>query len=298
MFNVLNLGLDIGSTTIKMVLLDQDNLVYQQYRRHHSDIRGELVRAFQDLADEFPDQRVKIAITGSGGLSVASWLGLLFVQEVIAETIAITKYHPETDIIIELGGEDAKITYLHPMPEQRMNGTCAGGTGAFIDQMATLLQTDADGLNALATEYTNLYTIASRCGVFAKSDLQPLINEGAAKSDLAASILQAVVNQTIAGLACGRPIRGHVAFLGGPLYFNSELRKAFERTLSGQVSSFCLPDHAQLYVAIGAAISAENADVRSLSDVISSFENAHEFAQDITRIPPLFAKTPHLEAIV
>ena len=296
MLSVLNLGLDIGSTTIKMVLLDQDNLVYQQYRRHHSDIRGELVRAFQDIAAEFPDQRVRIAITGSGGLSVASWLGLMFVQEVIAETVAITKYHPETDIIIELGGEDAKITYLHPVPEQRMNGTCAGGTGAFIDQMATLLQTDADGLNDLATEYKNLYTIASRCGVFAKSDLQPLINEGAAKSDLAASILQAVVNQTIAGLACGRPIRGHVAFLGGPLYFNSELRKAFERTLSEQVSSFCLPDHAQLYVAIGAAISADQADVRSLSDVISSFENAHEFAPDITRIPPLFANQEEREA--
>src|ERR1035437_2578402 len=178
----LKMGLAIGSTTVKLVLLDGDTLIYQQYRRHHSDIRGELIKTFEDVSTEFPDLTVQLAITGSGGLSVAKWLGLEFVQEVIAETVAISKYNPQTDIIIELGGEDAKITYLHPVPEQRMNGTCAGGTGAFIDQMATLLQTDADGLNDLAKKYTTIYTIASRCGVFAKSDLQPLINEGAAKS--------------------------------------------------------------------------------------------------------------------
>ncbi|MEI8199345.1 MAG: acyl-CoA dehydratase activase-related protein [Eubacteriales bacterium] len=289
MFNPasLKMGLDIGSTTVKIVLLDGDKVLYQQYRRHHSDIRGELIKAFEDLQAEFPALRVQLAITGSGGLSVATWLGLEFVQEVIAETVAITRYNPLTDIIIELGGEDAKITYLHPVPEQRMNGTCAGGTGAFIDQMATLLQTDADGLNALAKNYGTLYTIASRCGVFAKSDLQPLINEGAAKSDLAASILQAVVNQTIAGLACGRPIRGHVAFLGGPLFFNSELRVAFERTLKDQVSSFWLPENAQLYVAIGAALAAVKEPVL-LSDIITSFHDEKGFTPDITRIPPLF----------
>ncbi len=284
---LLKMGLDIGSTTVKIVLLDGDKIIYQQYRRHHSDIRGELIKAFEDLQAEFPALRVQLAITGSGGLSVANWLGLEFVQEVIAETVAISRYNPQTDIIIELGGEDAKITYLHPVPEQRMNGTCAGGTGAFIDQMATLLQTDADGLNSLAKDYKTLYTIASRCGVFAKSDLQPLINEGAAKSDLAASILQAVVNQTIAGLACGRPIRGHVAFLGGPLFFNSELRKAFERTLKDQVSSFWLPETAQLYVAIGAALAASKEPV-ALSDIIVSFHDEKGFTPDITRIPPLF----------
>ena len=241
-----NMGLDIGSTTIKIVITEDEKVIYSEYRRHHSDIAGELLGAFEEVNKKFPDLTARVQITGSGGLSVAKWLGLDFVQEVIAETVAIKKYHPETDVIIELGGEDAKITYLHPVPEQRMNGTCAGGTGAFIDQMATLLRTDADGLNELAKSYTTLYTIASRCGVFAKSDLQPLINEGAAKEDLAASIFQAVVNQTIAGLACGRPIRGHIAFLGGPLFFNSELRKAFERTLEEQVKSFWIPDNAQI----------------------------------------------------
>ena len=283
----LKMGLDIGSTTIKVVILDDDQIIYQQYRRHHSDIRGELARSFEDVGREFPDLRAQIAITGSGGLSVSEWLGVEFVQEVIAETVAISRYNPETDIIIELGGEDAKITYLHPVPEQRMNGTCAGGTGAFIDQMATLLQTDADGLNEMAKDYQQLYTIASRCGVFAKSDIQPLINEGAATSDLAASIFQAVVNQTIAGLACGRPIRGHVAFLGGPLHFNSELRTAFERTLKDQVSSFCMPENAELYVAVGAALSAVREE-ESLSDILAAFHKKREYAPDITRIPPLF----------
>ncbi len=283
----LRLGLDIGSTTIKIVLLDDDKILFQQYRRHHSDIRGELVRAFMDVSEEFPDLEARVALTGSGGLSVSEWLDLEFVQEVIAETRAISRYYPQTDVIIELGGEDAKITYLHPIPEQRMNGTCAGGTGAFIDQMATLLQTDADGLNALAKKYQTLYTIASRCGVFAKSDLQPLINEGASKADLAASILQAVVNQTIAGLACGRPIRGHVAFLGGPLFFCSELREAFERTLRDQVSSFVMPENAQLYVAIGAALNATREKV-VLTDVLADFQKTREYSSDIEHIPPLF----------
>src|SRR5574344_2949198 len=204
------------------------------------------------------------------------------------ETVAIRKYHPETDVIIELGGEDAKITYMHPVLEQRMNGTCAGGTGAFIDQMASLLQTDADGLNNFAKDYRSVYTIASRCGVFAKSDLQPLINEGAAKEDLAASIYQSVVNQTIAGLACGRPIKGNVAFLGGPLFFNSELRIAFARTLKDRVDSFWMPEEAQIYVALAAALSAKN-DQILLSDLIERFRNKEGFTPDIIRISPLFA---------
>lgn len=281
------LGLDIGSTTIKIVLLDEEKIVHKEYRRHHSDIAGLLNQLFEELNDRFPGLRVSVTITGSGGLSVANWLGLKFTQEVMAETEAIKKYHPETDVIIELGGEDAKITYLHPVIEQRMNGTCAGGTGAFIDQMASLLQTDADGLNNFAKDYRSLYTIASRCGVFAKSDLQPLINEGAAKEDLAASIYQSVVNQTISGLACGRPIKGHVAFLGGPLYFNSELRNAFERTLQDKVDSFWMPDDAQIYVALGAALSSDDEPVL-LSDLISKFKHKEGFKPDIIRIAPLF----------
>lgn len=281
------LGLDIGSTTIKIVLLDGEEIIYKEYRRHHSDVSGLLNKLFAELEGKFPGISVSVTITGSGGLSVANWLKLKFIQEVMAETEAIKKYHPETDVIIELGGEDAKITYLHPVIEQRMNGTCAGGTGAFIDQMASLLQTDADGLNNFAKDYRSLYTIASRCGVFAKSDLQPLINEGAKKEDLAASIYQSVVNQTIAGLACGRPIKGNVAFLGGPLYFNSELRHSFERTLAEKVDSFWMPDDAQIYVALGAALSSDDEPVK-LNDLIERFKNKEGFKPDIIHIAPLF----------
>ncbi|WP_293804939.1 BadF/BadG/BcrA/BcrD ATPase family protein, partial [uncultured Actinomyces sp.] len=188
-----------------------------EYRRHNADVRGEVTRLLSGAAERFPNAVVRGAVTGSAGLNLATLMGLPFVQEVIAETRTVQVKNPEADVIVELGGEDAKITYLHPTPEQRMNGTCAGGTGAFIDQMAQLLHTDASGLNDLAASYTTLYPIASRCGVFAKSDLQPLINQGAEPADLAASVLQAVVTQTIAGLACGRPIRGNVMFLGGPL---------------------------------------------------------------------------------
>ncbi|HZK04995.1 MAG TPA: acyl-CoA dehydratase activase-related protein [Actinomycetaceae bacterium] len=257
----LRLGLDIGSTTLKLVLLDGLEIRFETYRRHNADITGELNRLLGEVAEIVPGTDVVGAVTGSGGLSVAHALGLPFVQEVIAETAAIKRFDPDTDVIIELGGEDAKITYLHPVPEQRMNGTCAGGTGAFIDQMASLLKTDAAGLNELASRYTTLYPIASRCGVFAKSDLQPLINDGVAHEDLAASVFTAVVQQTIAGLACGRPIRGNVVFLGGPLYFLPELRNAFERQLAGTVTSFSTPDRAQLYVAIGAALLAETSKV-------------------------------------
>ncbi|MBR6484251.1 MAG: 2-hydroxyglutaryl-CoA dehydratase, partial [Clostridiales bacterium] len=287
MSNAYKLGLDIGSTTIKLVLLKDEQIVYSEYQRHHSDISGLLNKLFEDLDSKFPGIEVSVTITGSGGLSVANWLGLKFIQEVMAETQAIKKYHPETDVIIELGGEDAKITYMHPVLEQRMNGTCAGGTGAFIDQMASLLQTDADGLNNFAKDYRSLYTIASRCGVFAKSDLQPLINEGAAKEDLAASIYQSVVNQTIAGLACGRPIKGNIAFLGGPLYFNSELRHAFERTLEDKAESFWMPEEAQIYVALGAALASDDKPV-VLSDLLERFKNKEGFTPDIIRIDPLF----------
>ena len=295
MDKVYKLGLDIGSTTIKVVLLDGEKIIHSDYQRHHSDVSGLLNDLFEDLNNKFPGINVDVVITGSGGLSVANWLGFKFTQEVMAETQAIKTYHPETDVIIELGGEDAKITYMHPVLEQRMNGTCAGGTGSFIDQMASLLQTDADGLNNFAKDYRSLYTIASRCGVFAKSDLQPLINEGAAKEDLAASIYQSVVNQTISGLACGRPIKGNVTFLGGPLFFNSELRNAFERTLKDKVDSFWMPEEAQIYVALGAALSADGKNPVNLSDLLDKLKNREGFVPDIIRIDPIF-KSPEDKA--
>ena len=288
MNKLFRMGLDIGSTTIKLVLMQHDKIIHQDYRRHHSDIGLELARAFSDVTALYPDAQVQIAVTGSGGVSVSRWLDLPFVQEVIAETEAIRIFNPDTDVIIELGGEDAKITFLHPVPEQRMNGTCAGGTGAFIDQMATLLQTDAAGLNNLALNYQTLYPIASRCGVFAKSDLQPLINDGAAKEDLAASVFQAVVNQTIAGLACGRPIRGNVVFLGGPLHFLPALRMAFERSLQQSANVFTTPHQAQLYVAIGAALLADSAP-QPLQAIFDRFSSSSKMEMDITRIRPLFA---------
>ena len=310
---VLRMGLDIGSTTIKLVLLPEHSPaapagarpdpasvspvspVFAEYRRHNADVRGELTRLLGEVARVYPGAVVRGAVTGSAGLSLATLMGLPFVQEVIAETETVRVCDPQADVIIELGGEDAKITYLHPTPEQRMNGTCAGGTGAFIDQMAQLLHTDAAGLDDLASRYTTLYPIASRCGVFAKSDLQPLINQGAAGEDLAASVLQAVVTQTIAGLACGRPIRGHVMFLGGPLHFLPQLRAAFERTLADQVDSFTCPDNAQLYVAIGAALlsSGEPAPISELSTRLATRK---ALSLGTSRMRPLFKDTAELEA--
>ena len=250
------LGIDVGSTTVKAVVLDGNRRLFSDYRRHNADVRASLGALLADVERALPGARVHAAITGSGGLTTARAMGIPFVQEVIAGTEATQRLHPEVDVVIELGGEDAKLTYLHPTPEQRMNGTCAGGTGAFIDQMATLLHTDAAGLGEMATRHTQLYPIASRCGVFAKSDIQPLINQGAAHEDLAASIFNAVATQTIAGLACGRPIRGTVMFLGGPLHFLPALRDAYKALLP-KADAFVTPDDAQLYVAIGAALLAE-----------------------------------------
>ena len=267
--DLLRVGLDIGSTTVKAVVLGTgdrlDQALFSDYRRHHANVRQCVAELVTDIKLSLSrvglaGNPISLVITGSGGLELASQLQAEFAQEVIAETEAINATYPEGDVIIELGGEDAKITYLKPTPEQRMNGSCAGGTGAFIDQMATLLNTDASGLNDMASKYKTIYPIASRCGVFAKSDLQPLINDGAAKEDLAASIFNAVATQTISGLACGRPIRGNVIFLGGPLFFMSELREAFKRILQDRVSRYIIPENAHLYVAYGAAIMAGRHD--------------------------------------
>ncbi|SCG82321.1 putative CoA-substrate-specific enzyme activase [Proteiniborus sp. DW1] len=278
MNSVLNVGLDVGSTTVKMVILDEmTNILYKKYLRHFSDIKNTVISMFEDAKSILERNRITMMITGSGGLSISKKLDVSFIQEVIACTNTIERYIPYTDVAIELGGEDAKITYLGDSVEQRMNGTCAGGTGAFIDQMAALLQTDAEGLNNLAKEYRTIYPVASRCGVFAKTDIQPLLNEGAAKEDIAASVLQAVVNQTISGLAQGKPIRGNVAFLGGPLYFMSELRKRFIETLNLEEDNIIFPDDSQYYVALGAALS-------SRSEEPIPFECLYERVPDINRI--------------
>ena len=296
----LRVGLDIGSTTVKAVVLDQtdslDAVLFSDYRRHHANVRATVAGLLEDIHKELEslgrgDEPIRLAITGSGGLALADNLHVPFVQEVIAETRAIDEEYPQADVIIELGGEDAKITYLKPTPEQRMNGSCAGGTGAFIDQMATLLDTDAAGLNEMAKHYETLYPIASRCGVFAKTDLQPLINDGAAKPDLAASIFTAVATQTIAGLASGRPIHGTVIFLGGPLFFMSELREAFHRALEGKVDEFIVPTDAHLYVAFGSALLAGEPDqleegqhfeARTCADILKSLEDLNQIVGALT----------------
>ncbi|MEO5401222.1 acyl-CoA dehydratase activase, partial [Bifidobacterium bifidum] len=311
----LRVGLDIGSTTVKAVVLDQTNalndVLFSDYRRHHANVRATVAGLLKDIHQTLVDlgrgdEPIRLAITGSGGLTLADNLHVPFIQEVIAETRAIDEEYPQADVIIELGGEDAKITYLKPTPEQRMNGSCAGGTGAFIDQMATLLDTDASGLNDYAKDYKTLYPIASRCGVFAKTDLQPLINDGAAKPDLAASIFTAVATQTIAGLASGRPIHGTVIFLGGPLFFMSELREAFHRALAGKVDEFIVPTDAHLYVAYGSALIAGEPDgidvdgvhfePRTCDDIIAALDDLKNLPANTPTMPPLFSSDQEREA--
>ena len=255
------LGIDIGSTTVKIAILDKEHhILFSDYERHYANIRETLAALLEKAFKKLGDLTLRPMITGSGGLTLANCLGVPFTQEVIAVSAALKELAPQTDVAIELGGEDAKIIYFEGgNVEQRMNGICAGGTGSFIDQMASLIQTDASGLNEYAKNYRSLYTIAARCGVFAKTDIQPLINEGATKEDLAASIFQAVVNQTISGLACGKPIRGHVAFLGGPLHFLSELKAAFIRTLNLDGEHIIDTDNSHLFAAIGSALEAEAA---------------------------------------
>ncbi len=297
MREVLKLGLDVGSTTVKIVLLNSKNeMIFSKYERHFSDIKNTIVNLIDEAYSKFKDNQIAVMVTGSGGLSVAKWLNVTFIQEVIACTNTVEKLIPETDVAIELGGEDAKITYFVGNIDQRMNGTCAGGTGAFIDQMATLLKTDAAGLNELAKNYKNIYPIASRCGVFAKTDVQPLINEGAAKADVAASIFQAVVNQTISGLACGRPIKGKVAFLGGPLYFLSELRNRFIDTLKLKEDEIIFPKDSQLFVAQGAALAAEAEKPMEFSELktrILVLKDASTSGANILR--PLFSNEEELQ---
>lgn len=290
MKNLLHLGLDVGSTTVKLVVLDScDNIIYSKYQRHFSDIKKTITNVINGAYRKIKNSNITVMVTGSGGLGVSKWLKIPFIQEVIASTKTVKKYIPQTDVAIELGGEDAKITYFKDGIDQRMNGTCAGGTGAFIDQMASLLQTDAKGLNELAKKHKVIYPIAARCGVFAKTDIQPLLNEGAAKEDIAASVFQAVVNQTISGLACGKPIRGNVAFLGGPLYFLSELRKRFIETLKLTREQVIFPELSQLFVALGAAISSKDQEVISSEKLIERVLSIDKIDNnEIKMLDPLF----------
>ncbi len=292
--NMHKMGLDIGSTTVKCAVIHQNKLIYSYYKRHYSDIASAISQMINDVYEKLGDIDVSAFVTGSGGLSVGKWLGLSFVQEVIAASRAVKEFIPDTDVAIELGGEDAKITYFAGSPEQRMNGTCAGGTGAFIDQMATLLQTDALGLDKLAAKSTNIYDIAARCGVFAKSDIQPLINEGAAREDIAASVFQAVVNQTIAGLACGRPIRGKVAFLGGPLHFLPSLKAQFVKTLHLKPEDIMQTPHAMMFVASGAAMMPEEKSV-TLGSLLEKSKKRVAFKDNIMRLQPLFPNREEYE---
>ena len=290
MKEIIHVGIDVGSTTVKIVVMNQDlEVLYSTYKRHFSDTKNTVCECLEELVKKFADYDMTIALTGSGALSVSEFLGLPFIQEVVACKRTVEKYIPQTDVVIELGGEDAKIIYFGKSIEQRMNGTCAGGTGAFLDQMATLLNTTTPGLNELAKNYNTIYPIASRCGVFAKTDIQPLLNEGAAKEDIAASIFQAVVNQTISGLACGRPIRGKVAFLGGPLSYLSELRKRFIETLSLTDDEIIVPEDAHLLVAKGATLDSVQYNpisIEKLKSKIELLKNYHDTASD--SLKPLF----------
>ena len=293
--NNLFMGIDVGSTTVKAVIRDDlNNVIFSEYRRHFSDILSTVRELFISAEQAIGIQPVSVAITGSGGLLISEMLSMPFVQEVIATKTAVSRLYPEIDVVIELGGEDAKILYLSNGLEQRMNGTCAGGTGSFIDQMAILLKTDASGLNDLAAEHKVIYPIAARCGVFAKSDIQPLLNEGATKEDVAASVLQAVVTQTISGLAQGRPIKGNILFLGGPLHYLPQLRLRFQETLKENATSFDTPENGQVFVALGASFMTGR-EQYTISEILSKLSTSKEAKHQITRMPPLFSSDEEYE---
>ena len=294
------LGIDIGSTTVKIAILDEENqLLFADYERHFANIQETLAHLLGEAHEKLGELTLQPVITGSGGLALANHLGIPFTQEVIAVSTSLKALAPQTDVAIELGGEDAKIIYFEGgNVEQRMNGICAGGTGSFIDQMASLLQTDATGLNEYAKHYQAIYPIAARCGVFAKTDIQPLINDGATKEDLAASIFQAVVNQTISGLACGKPIRGHVAFLGGPLHFLSELKTAFVRTLKLDDEHAIVPNNSHLFAAIGSAMNAEGKTEVSLLALKKRLEEKVAIDFEVARLEPLFKDQEEYDAFL
>ncbi|NLM06758.1 MAG: 2-hydroxyglutaryl-CoA dehydratase [Tissierellia bacterium] len=289
---ILNIGLDIGSTTIKLIVLDDDyNIIYKNYERHYSDI-GLTLKSILEKAKPFiTSESVRVSITGSGGLQVKDFLQVEFIQEVVAAVESVKKFIPKTDVAIELGGEDSKITFFRGALEQRMNSICAGGTGAFIDQMASLLETDAAGLNELAKKASRTYPIASRCGVFAKTDIQALMNQGVPKEDIAVSVFQSVVNQTISNLACGRTIEGNVAFLGGPLHYLDVLVERFIKTLELEDDEIIIPEDSNLYVALGAAIAAMKTKPIKTYEFFQRAEGEYKERIEGVELDPLF-KSP------
>lgn len=295
LIHIYRAGIDIGSTTVKLVLLDKNNkIIYGQYKRHQAQTQETLAELLIDAERSVGECILQLHITGSGSINLSKALNIPFVQEVISVGAALKSEAPQTDVAIELGGEDAKIIYLTGSLEERMNGVCAGGTGSFIDQMASLLQTDAEGLNLAAADFREIYPIAARCGVFAKTDIQPLINEGATKADLAASIFQAVVNQTISGLACGKPIRGCVAFLGGPLHFMPELKKAFIRTLKLSKENIVDPDNSHLFAAMGAAMQEDGSCV-NIIEFTNRLKQGVQATFEMPRLPALFESRDEYE---
>ncbi|MDD4801385.1 MAG: acyl-CoA dehydratase activase-related protein [Syntrophomonas sp.] len=289
MAEILRMGIDVGSTTVKLVVLDnKDNIVYRDYQRHFSETKRYTTELLISAMKKIGNQPLTVMVTGSAGLAVSAELDIPHIQEVIACNLTIERFLPATDVAVELGGEDAKITFFRGGLDQRMNGICAGGTGAFIDQMATLLGTDAMGLNKLAEKHSRIYPVAARCGVFAKTDIQVLLNEGARKEDIAVSVFQAVVNQTIGGLAGGKPITGNVAFLGGPLHFLSELRQRFKETLKLNDAQVLYPQEGQFFVAMGAALASDSAEIIRLPELIKRIEQLDDSGQEISRLQPLF----------
>ena len=279
----MRIGLDIGSTTIKCVILnDKDEIIFSMYERHYSQIIQKTIEVLTSIKEFVKDEKAYLSMAGSAGMGFAESCKIPFVQEVYATRVAANKFLGDVDCIIELGGEDAKILFLSNGLEVRMNGSCAGGTGAFIDQMATLLNVGNLEMNDLAKKYKKIYTIASRCGVFAKSDIQPLINQGALKEDISASIFRAVVNQTIAGLAQGRPIKGKVLYLGGPLTFLSELRQSFDDVLN--IKGIC-PENSLYYVSLGTALCSK--EEVNIAELIKNLEN-YEYSHTYNSIEPLF----------
>lgn len=284
------IGIDVSSTSVKAVVLDEKGkIIFSQYDRHHAQTQLTLLTIMKEAREALGPCRLHCAMTGSGGMGLSKALGIDFVQEVEAVALALKHEAPQTDVAIELGGEDAKIIYFADGLEERMNGVCAGGTGSFIDQMAALMQTDAQGLNAEAAQYREIYPIAARCGVFAKSDIPPLINDGASKADLAASVFQAVVNQTVSGLACGKPIRGNVAFLGGPLHFLPELRASFIRTLGLTDETAIMPEDSHLFAAMGAALKAKRTQALEIDSLIDALNRGVLLPIALSRLEPLFS---------
>lgn len=291
-----HIGIDIGSTTVKVVVLDEnDNIIYSDYQRHHSKSREKAVEMLSDAIAHSTAKNVTVALSGSAALKVADVTGLTFIQEVFSEKIAVDQLIGDVDVVVELGGEDAKILFITGGSEERMNGSCAGGTGAFIDQMASLLSVSVNELDEMSMRHNTIYNIASRCGVFAKSDIQPLLNQGAKKEDVAASIFQAIVSQTIAGLAQGREIKGKVCFLGGPLTFLKGLRNRFVETLSLDNDHAVFPENSQFFVAIGAALGSKKSDVFDTDDVLSRLEKAKDVKGSTDVLPPLFENDEEYE---